>query len=222
LYDRAVTYFQKIATQHEYEPALINQGNIFFLRNDYDSTLSHYQRVLNKNARNKAALLGVSRCNHELENYRLVGKTYNQLKEIDPELAMRFAYLDFQGEELTRAADAAGLKDMVLWEEDTNPTYKVTYDGNGATGGSVLVDNNTYEEGATVTILGNTGGLANIDGETEAYYFNGWNTQADGSGTGYVVDDTFHHGLLQCYLICSLNTLCYCINRSGRRSAVLR
>lgn len=54
------------------------------------------------------------------------------------------------------------------------PTYTVTYNGNGATGGSVPVDSNTYEQGATVTVLGNSGNLAE-SGET----FAGWNTAAN-------------------------------------------
>ncbi len=58
------------------------------------------------------------------------------------------------------------------------PTYTVTYNGNGATGGSVPVDPNNYEQGQTVTVLGNTGNLTKT-----GYEFGGWNTAADGSGT---------------------------------------
>ena len=40
------------------------------------------------------------------------------------------------------------------------PTYTVTYDGNGSDSGAVPVDaNSPYTEGATVTVLDNTGGL---------------------------------------------------------------
>lgn len=68
----------------------------------------------------------------------------------------------------------------------TNPTYTVTYNGNGNTGGSVPVDNTNYEQGQTVTILGNTGNLVKT-----GYSFTGWNTQADGSGTTYTQGQTF-------------------------------
>jgi len=70
-----------------------------------------------------------------------------------------------------------------------NPTYMITYDGNGNTGGSVPVDSNNYEEKQTVTVLGNTGNLLKTD-----YTFMGWNTKADGSGNDYVADDTFEMG----------------------------
>ena len=61
----------------------------------------------------------------------------------------------------------------------------VTYDDNGATGGSAPMDGNTYVSGAVVTVLGNTGGL-----EKTGYIFTGWNTAADGNGTAYAADDT--------------------------------
>jgi uncharacterized repeat protein (TIGR02543 family) len=68
-------------------------------------------------------------------------------------------------------------------------TYTVTYNGNGNTGGSVPVDSATYQQGATVTVLGNTGGLVKT-GDT----FGGWNTAAGGSGTAYAAGATFPMG----------------------------
>ena len=73
---------------------------------------------------------------------------------------------------------------------DTTPkTYTVTYDKNGATGGTVPSDSQTYVDGAVVTVLGNTGNLVKTD-----KYFAGWNTQADGSGTHYIGGSTFIMG----------------------------
>ena len=61
--------------------------------------------------------------------------------------------------------------------------YTVTYADGGATSGSVPVDaSSPYDEGATVTVLGNTGSLVK-----NGYTFGGWN---DGS-TDYEADDTF-------------------------------
>lgn len=67
--------------------------------------------------------------------------------------------------------------------------YTVTYDGNGSTAGSVPEDAALYAEGETVTVPGNTGGLVKT-GST----FAGWNTAADGSGSGYAEGDTFPMG----------------------------
>jgi uncharacterized repeat protein (TIGR02543 family) len=50
----------------------------------------------------------------------------------------------------------------------------------------VPVDNSVYHIEDTVTVLGNVGNL-----EKEGYTFSGWNTEADGSGTGYKAEDKF-------------------------------
>ena len=74
-------------------------------------------------------------------------------------------------------------------EAATETTYTVTYDGNGADGGSDPVDGNDYADGDTVTVL-NSGTLSNSVDPT----FDGWNTQADGTGTAYDPGDTFTMG----------------------------
>ena len=66
-------------------------------------------------------------------------------------------------------------------------TFTVTYDGNGNTSGTAPVDAlSPYNYNATVTVLGNTGGLAKT-----GYTFNNWNTQSDGLGTPYAPAATF-------------------------------
>jgi uncharacterized repeat protein (TIGR02543 family) len=62
----------------------------------------------------------------------------------------------------------------------------VTYDANGSTSGTVPTDTNPYLPGDVVTVLGNTGNLVKT-----GHTFAGWNTQADGKGTGYAEDSTF-------------------------------
>lgn len=65
--------------------------------------------------------------------------------------------------------------------------YSLTYNANGATGGSVPVDpNSPYLVGDTVTVLGNVGGLTRV-----GYTFVGWTMNPDGSGTVYQANDTF-------------------------------
>ena len=69
------------------------------------------------------------------------------------------------------------------------PTYTVAYSGNGATSGAAPVDGNKYAAGATVTVLSNSGALANT-----GFTFSGWNTAANGSGTAYAGGVTFAMG----------------------------
>ena len=66
--------------------------------------------------------------------------------------------------------------------------YKVTYNGNGNTRGTVPTDATYYSgNGSTsVTTKTNSGNL-----EKTGYTFAGWNTRADGAGTHYAAGGTF-------------------------------
>jgi hypothetical protein len=81
-----------------------------------------------------------------------------------------------------------GTADIGAFEKQTGATtYTVSYDGNGSTGGTAPVDaSSPYADGATVTVLGNSGSLVKTDST-----FNNWNTAADGSGTSYAPSATF-------------------------------
>ena len=70
-----------------------------------------------------------------------------------------------------------------------SPTYTVTYNGNGNTGGIVPQDSTRYFANNTVTLLGNTGTLTK-----SGYVFGGWNTEANGTGTNQVAASTFTMG----------------------------
>lgn len=80
--------------------------------------------------------------------------------------------------------------DMVLYAQwSANPTYTLSYHGNGNTGGAAPQDSVNHEEGSRVTILGNSGGLIR-----QGYSFIGWNSQSDGSGSAYQAGEQFTMG----------------------------
>lgn len=67
--------------------------------------------------------------------------------------------------------------------------YHVTYNDNGATSGSVPVDNTGYDPAGTdqAIVLGNTGSLVKT-----GYGFGGWNTNTTGTGSNYTAGDQFY------------------------------
>ena len=81
------------------------------------------------------------------------------------------------------------VSNVTLYAQWTAIDYTVTYEGNTSTGGAVPTDANTYNIADTVTVAGNTGSLVK-----PGYYFNGWNTAANGSGTSYAGGNTFAMG----------------------------
>ena len=62
-----------------------------------------------------------------------------------------------------------------VWER----IYKVTYDGNGNTGGTAPTDYHQYSDNDAVTVEGRN------TLEKTGCTFRGWNTEKDGSGTHY-------------------------------------
>ncbi len=78
---------------------------------------------------------------------------------------------------------AMGDSNVILYAEWEAIDRTVTYNANGATSGTVPVDNTVYHYTDIAKVAGNTGNLA-LAGHT----FAGWNTEADGSGTPYASD----------------------------------
>jgi tetratricopeptide (TPR) repeat protein len=117
LLDRAQKQFSMLLAKEDYVPALLNMGNILYLGDQKEKALDYYNRAYAKDPKNPRVLLAVAKASHDLEDYFRVKKVYAELKARDPELAAQFAYLDLKGEESTRAANAAGVSGVVVWEE---------------------------------------------------------------------------------------------------------
>jgi hypothetical protein len=115
--DQAEAEFRKILQREENAPALINLGNLMFLKGRMDEALKLYGRADAASPDNPTVLLCLARANHEIENYGSVKTAYDRLKKLNPDLAARFAYLDLRGEEATRAADITQVRNVVIWEE---------------------------------------------------------------------------------------------------------
>jgi uncharacterized repeat protein (TIGR02543 family) len=81
----------------------------------------------------------------------------------------------------TFASDTVAAATTLYAKWTALPTYTVTYSANGSGSGTAPSDANSYLAGASATVLGNTGSLYKKGG----YYFDGWNTDASGTGTDY-------------------------------------
>jgi len=67
--------------------------------------------------------------------------------------------------------------------------FSVSYEANGAGGGSAPLDSKTYPASATVMVLGNSGGLYKT-----GYMFGGWDTRPDGTGIRRAAGSSFAMG----------------------------
>ncbi len=118
LYDKAAAQFKSVLSKVEYVPSLVNLGYIYKARGDSEAALAYFDRAFKKAPTSVPVLLAEATINHEMENYGAVRKYYLELKRRDPALADRYAYLDLRGSEGAKAADAAGLRNMIDWVEE--------------------------------------------------------------------------------------------------------
>ncbi len=109
-------FYRALKRDETYVPALLNLGNLHYLKNEMQRALSYYNRADSLRPNNPKILLCVARVHHELENYRTVMDLYGTIKELDPDLADRFAYLDLRNEEVVRASESSKVKEEVIWE----------------------------------------------------------------------------------------------------------
>ncbi|WP_147273188.1 Ig-like domain-containing protein [Anaerobacterium chartisolvens] len=100
------------------------------------------------------------------------GKWEPSIKVGDTVSAIGLASVDTEGSRL-RVRDTSEIIKV-------KKTYKVLYDSNGGTSGSVPQDNTGYLPRDTVNVLSNSGSLAKT-----GYSFKGWNTKSDGTGIDY-------------------------------------
>ena len=74
-------------------PAWTNLGNVAYLRKNYKLALSYYEYAYKLDSSDDNALLGIARCQYELEDFNSSDAAYASLHERNPELAGKFGYL---------------------------------------------------------------------------------------------------------------------------------
>lgn len=117
LLDRAEREFTKLLSS-DYVPALVNLGNIYYLRDNTDKALELYSQAAAKDPDNPTVLLCLARANHKQENYGAAARAFDKLKQIKPDLASRYAYLNLRDAGTNRAADVSKAREAVEWAQE--------------------------------------------------------------------------------------------------------
>lgn len=116
LYEEAVKQFEKLTGQEEYPQALVNLGNISFLKEEYDKAQDWFSRASAHNPDNASILVGLARTNYEMENYDVVDSLYDKLLVLNPSAAEKYNYLVQDMSSENRAGIQDGFIDMI-WDE---------------------------------------------------------------------------------------------------------
>jgi len=116
LEDSAIAAFTRILTTDEYAPALMNLGNVYYLREEYGHSLSYFERAYSKEPENPRVLLGLTRVYQKMGDQKKADTTYTKLKSIDAELAREHEYLAASVKNGSRAS-FPGNGEKMIWEE---------------------------------------------------------------------------------------------------------
>lgn len=115
LADKAGQQFEAALSDGDYEPALVNLGNLAFLRGDWQSAVAFYRRAQSLNPRDTIVLVNLARTEFELSEFEQAKALYRQAVALKPELAQTYSYLEGQTEQTTRSASAEAPED-IQWE----------------------------------------------------------------------------------------------------------
>lgn len=119
LFERARCEWESLIEEAPtYAPAIGNLGNVEFQEGNLTQAEQLFQKALQLEPDDPRLLLGLARASHALENYGTADSTFDRVKELAPELATRFAYLDLRGDDAARAAEIGGLSDEAFWIEE--------------------------------------------------------------------------------------------------------
>jgi hypothetical protein len=80
--------------------------------------LVYFERAHAVNPTSPNVLLCLARTHYQLELYEKTREYYTLLKEVEPELAGRYAYLVVRTKEEVRAQEFISFGPDVLWEEE--------------------------------------------------------------------------------------------------------
>ncbi|HUX11430.1 MAG TPA: hypothetical protein VMW87_00300 [Spirochaetia bacterium] len=114
--DDAEAQFTQAIGRGDYAPALINLGNIYYLRKDFSRAQSSYERAAGIDPRNSTALVCLAKLYHDEEKYDLAKTNYDKLCLLDPVVAQRYAYLSTDSSTSGRAS-VAGVNGGAVWGE---------------------------------------------------------------------------------------------------------
>jgi len=117
LYEDAEREFLRAAETDDYRPALLNLGNIAYLRDDLDQALTYYRRAFRTRQDDPQVLISLARVHFDREEYPPATERYRQAEVLDPELAEEFAYIVSENREAGRAS-AAQDRNRVIWGEE--------------------------------------------------------------------------------------------------------
>ncbi len=117
MYDEAAAEFSRAAADKEYAPALINLGNIYYLKSQWAKALSLFERAYRQNQKNPVVLLSIAKAKYEMEDLAGAREYHSKLAAESPELASKYSYLVSPTGDVQGRAGSNDLAARAAWME---------------------------------------------------------------------------------------------------------
>ena len=106
-----------LAIENDYLPALVNLGNVMYVKGDFGTAVIYFERALKTNDKNSSALLGLSKARYESGDFDGASAAFNELKSLDFATAVLFSYLGSPSADQQRAGIESS-RNQVIWMEE--------------------------------------------------------------------------------------------------------
>ena len=116
----------KVARRQKYLPAILNTANVYYSMKEFALARQWYEYYLESDPENALALLGISKCSYELEDYKKCDEAFEKVIEKAPTLASNNTYLGAFENTAGRAFSLAQRLSNTVWirTEDELSLYK--------------------------------------------------------------------------------------------------
>ncbi|GAB1484751.1 hypothetical protein MASR2M78_35690 [Treponema sp.] len=109
--------FIGVLGRSEYKPAMVNLGNIHFLKKRYTEAQRFYIRAIKVEPGDSSLLLNLARTYFEQDLFDMAKQAYEELLKKDRASAEKFAYLG-DGSRTNRADVGISNIESVVWREE--------------------------------------------------------------------------------------------------------
>jgi tetratricopeptide (TPR) repeat protein len=115
-YDQATAELEKLVGKSPFVPALVNLGNIYFLKGDHARALNYYSQAARTQPTDAGILISLARAQFGLQRYEEARASYRKAESLDAGLANRFSYIVAENVSSARAS-AQDSKGVLLWND---------------------------------------------------------------------------------------------------------
>jgi Tfp pilus assembly protein PilF len=106
-----------VTAKSDYVPALLNLGNIAFMREDFARASELYSRAERQDPDNATVNLALARIAYQKDDFKAAQERFAKLEKENPELAAQFSYLGAGAGGSERAASVED-RNAAVWGEE--------------------------------------------------------------------------------------------------------